>query len=172
MRPFGSVSRTYYWTPAGFDNVDELQVHKPNALISDEKSRDLKDWWFAKRSGASPTWDLASQCVVGSGKRAKRGVLLVEAKAHRAELDSESGGKRMKLGASSASRQNHERIGKTIEEANEGCQALTRVQAWGLSRDSCYQMANRFAWAWETGKPGYAGSAGLSWVLECNRDVR
>ena len=152
--PFGSVLRTFYWTPAGFDNVEELQLHKANALVSDERSRELENWWFAKRGGASPTWDLASQCAIGSGNRTKRGVLLVEAKAHRAELERESGGKRTKPGASSASRENHERIGKAIEEANDGCRALTNVQEWGLSRDSCYQMANRFAWAWKLASLG------------------
>ena len=36
-----------------------------------------------------------------------------------------------------------------IEEANAGLRLLTGDPGWMLSRDSCYQMANRFAWAWK-----------------------
>ena len=154
VKPFGSVSPTLCWTPAGFDNVDEVQLHKPNALVPDERSRALEDWWFAKRGGASPTWDLASECAIGNGHRNERGVLLVEAKAHRAELERESRGKPIDPDASCDSRKNHERIGKAIEEANEGWRALTGVQGWGLSRDACYQMANRLASAWKLASLG------------------
>ena len=152
VKPYGSVSGTSEWRPVGFDDVDEVQLDKPNALIPDETSRELKNWWFAKSAKGSPTWDLASQCVVGSGRDARPGVLLVEAKAHEGEL--ESGGKSLKHDATSASRRNHERIGKAIEEANEGLRSLTGDQAWGLSRDSAYQLANRFAWGWKLASLG------------------
>ena len=149
VKPYGSVSRTSEWRPAGFDDVDEVQLDKPNALIARETSRELKNWWFAKPARGSPTWDLASQCVVGYGRDARQGILLVEAKAHQAELDRESGGKQLGDDAKPDSRCNHERIGKAIEEANEGLRCLTGDRAWGLSRDSAYQMANRFAWGWK-----------------------
>ena len=154
VRPHGSVTQTFSWRPDGFDDVEEVQLHKPNALIPDEKSRELENWWFQYRGGSGPTWDLVSQFVVGRGRHARLGVLLVEAKAHQAELERESGGKRLERDASRNSRRNHGRIGKAIEEANVGLRSLTGDQEWGLSRDSCYQMANRFAWAWKLASLG------------------
>ena len=153
-KPYGSVPRTSEWMPAGFVHVDEARLDKCNALIADQTSRELKNWWFAKPGRGSPTWDLASQCVFGSGRHARRGVLLIEAKAHQAELERESGGKKLEHDASSDSHRNHDRIGKAIEEANEGLRSLTGDQAWGLSRDSAYQMANRFAWGWKLASLG------------------
>ena len=149
VEPYGSVSRSSEWRPAGFDDVDEVQLDKPNALIAGEMSRQLTTWWYAKPGGRSPTWDLASQCAFGKGSRRRQGVLLVEAKAHDKELARESGGKKLGRDASFDSRRNHDQIGTAIEEANEGLRILTGDQAWGLSRDSTYQMANRFAWGWK-----------------------
>ncbi len=113
------------------------------------------------RRGGSPHWDIASQCDFGVGRAARRGVLLVEAKAHRSELDEETGGKVLKDGASEASRRNHERIGKAIDEANVGLRTLTRTRSWALRRDSCYQMANRFAWAWKLVDLGVLAASSL-----------
>ena len=36
VKPFGSVSREHVWMPRGFEHTDEVQLHKPNALISAE----------------------------------------------------------------------------------------------------------------------------------------
>lgn len=58
-------------------------------------------------------------------------------------------------GASIDSRRNHIRIGCCIQEAGLALSKETRL-LWSLSRDRCYQMSNRFAWAWkltELGKP-------------------
>ena len=152
VKPYGSVSKTSNWAPSGFDNVEELQLHKPNGLISAEASRNLKGWWFDTPGGSGLVWDLASQCVVGTGSRARSGILLVEAKAHTGELKSE--GKKLKSNASAGSRRNHERIGQAIEEANGGLRCLTGSRRWAMSRDRCYQMANRIAWAWKLASLG------------------
>ena len=154
VKPYGSVSRTHHWMPAGFDDVDEVQLHKPNALIPDETSRELKKWWFKVNRGSGPNWDMISQFVVGSGRHAKRGVLLVEAKAHHAELEGEARDKELETGASSGKHRNHDRIGEAIEEANVGLRSLTGDPGWALSRDNCYQMDNRFAWAWKLASLG------------------
>ena len=143
VQPYGSVCKMHQWWPAGFDCVEEVQLDKPNSLIDFDKGSELKNWWFEKPGGSGPSWDLASQCTVGS----RTGILLVEAKAHTHELSRE--GKYLKPKATPGSRKNHERIGEAIEEANKGLKDLTRVQGWALSRDDCYQMANRFAWAWK-----------------------
>ena len=154
VHPHGLVSPTCRWSPVGFDDVTELQLHRPNPLIPGEMRADLENWWFEVRGGSGPTWDLVSECTVGGGTGARPGVLLVEAKAHSAELKGESRGKWLVDGATRNSRRNHERIGRAIEDANLGLRSLTGKQVWGLSRDNCYQMANRFAWAWKLASLG------------------
>ena len=81
---------------------------------------------------------------------------VIEAKAHIAELRNEGRGKPLggedNKGVSFDSRRNHVRIGCSIQEAGIALSEQTRL-SWALSRDWCYQMANRFAWAWKLGKP-------------------
>ena len=143
VKPHGSVAITHNWMPSGFKDTSEARLHEPNALISYETSYGLKDWWLERRGGLSPNWDLVSQCLVGSGKDTRRGLLLVEAKAHTNELKRE--GKKLAPGASDDSGRNHDRIGCAIDEANVGLRSLTSNPRWALSRDNGYQMANRFA---------------------------
>ena len=131
----------------GILSTDEVELHRPYTFITVEKRCKLKDWWFEVPVGRGPTWDLVSECSVGSGTRARRGVLLVEAKAHWAEL--EQNGKKLSANASDNSRRNHDRIGSAIDEANVGLRTLTGDPGWALCRDKCYQLANRFAWAWK-----------------------
>lgn len=144
--PCGSV-KTHNCMPNGFDCTDEVQLHQTNTFITRTNSRKLKKWWFEVPYGYAPTWDLVSECLVGSGRRARKGVLLVEAKAHWSELKSE--GKKLDVNASSGSRRNHERIGDAIDKANVGLRKLTGDPTWALSRDEFYQISNRFAWAWK-----------------------
>ena len=151
VKPFGSVSKGDVWRPRGFERTDELQLHIRNRVIPKETSRELQRWWFAVRGGASPNWDIVSQCTVGKGKDSRDGVLLVEAKAHSAELKSDG---KSPARPSDGSRRNHERIGDAIDEANIGLQQLTNCAGWSLSRDHCYQIANRFAWAWKIAELG------------------
>lgn len=147
VKPYGRVLIDHKWMPAGFLDVNEVQLHKPNALIAEETSRKLENWWFKVPNGSSPHWDLVSQCEVGRGKATRPGLLLVEAKAHTTEL--ERGGKELKPGSTKNSCKNHDRIGRAIDEANIGLRSLTNDRRWALSRDNYYQMANRFAWAWK-----------------------
>ena len=59
-------------------------------------SSDILKWWLSAEttSARTPNWDLISTCTVNE----KRGVLLVEAKAHWDELDKESNGKSISQG--------------------------------------------------------------------------
>lgn len=154
VKPYGSVSPKCKWLPAGFDAVEEVELHKPNTLIPCKIRCDLDKWWFAISGGPGPKWDLASQCAIGRGKRGEPGILLVEAKAHHKELTDEAGGKKLKDKASYNSRCNHDRIGDAIEEINQSLPSLPSNQAWGLCRDSAYQMSNRFAWGWKLAELG------------------
>ena len=148
VTPYGSVV-TGNWMPRGFESINEVKLHSPNTFITDEKRRKLRDWWFRIPGGSGPVWDLVSQCSVGSGTRARRGVLLVEAKAYWGELEQEQTGKELKTNASDNSHRNHDRIEGAIDEANVGLRTLTGNPGWALCRDTCYQLANRFAWAWK-----------------------
>ena len=150
-KPFGSVSRGSVWRPRGFERIDELQLHRLNKVIPHDVSRKLQGWWFAARGGGSPNWDIVSQCTVVKRKDSRDGVLLVEAKAHSAELKSDG---KSQPNASDGSRRNHARIEGAIDEANVGLQQLTNNAGWSLSRDHCYQIANRFAWAWKIAELG------------------
>jgi len=84
----------------------------------------------------TPNWDIASTCTIDG----KRGLLLVEAKAHHKELkEADYCGSKNKM--------NFERIGEAIHAANDG---LNKVQdGWNLSHESHYQLCNRFAWSWK-----------------------
>lgn len=121
--------------------ASEAQLAEPNPLLPDILSEQLKRWWLAVLPSKpnTPNWDIASTCTVHGTK----GLLLIEGKAHDAELRNAEKGKNPDSNAD-----NHERIGQCIEEANRGFSRDTGVH-WNLSRDSHYQMSNRFAWSWK-----------------------
>jgi hypothetical protein len=90
---------------------------------------------------ADPNWDVAAVATFPGGRP---GLVLIEAKAHLAELANEAGGKRQSAKSNAA---NHERIGAAIGEAS---QALGGAAAGvHLSRDHHYQFSNRVAFAWK-----------------------
>jgi hypothetical protein len=82
-------------------------------------------------------------CLHGQDRR-QEGLILVEAKAHSDEL--KVSGKRP------GNKKNHEKIGAAIQQANEGLNAV--LPGWSLSRDSHYQLANRFPWSWKIASLG------------------
>ncbi len=129
----------------------EVTLDNPNPLLSAEESQMLKQWWLCHPSTNSntPNWDIASTCMVDG----RKGLLLVEAKAHVNELKEAEAGK--KLDASARSFENHLRIGHNIAQASAGLQRDTKLR-WAISRDLCYQMSNRFAMANKLTEMGYA----------------
>ena len=160
--PFASISPNDYWMPDGFDDVREAQLHK--AKLVEKAARDtLRSWWLAPESSRAktPNFDIASTCTIeGAGK----GLLLIEAKAHDEELNREAGGRVIrnlvadpKWATSDEKRRqrsednraaSHGLIKQAIEEARAGLEQVT-ASPCGISRDDCYQMSNRFAWAWK-----------------------
>jgi hypothetical protein len=138
------VSACDSWMPMGFESTEEAQLHKAKRLIASQNDRGvLKSWWLAepRPTSRTPTWDIASTCSIDG----QSGLLLVEAKAHQDELTNEECGKRLDKGRSKA---NHDSIARAIAEANKGLKLATKLD-WRLSLDRCYQMSNRFAWAWK-----------------------
>ncbi len=125
--------------PAG-----EASLDKSNDLLSPANQQQLGNWWLAENPGnrKTPNWDIASTCKISG----KKGLLLIEAKAHRNEL-----GKR---GSGAKDDNNRKRIGDCIEEAKQGLRKETSID-WNLSCDSYYQMSNRFAWSWKLTQLGF-----------------
>jgi hypothetical protein len=152
IKDFGEVLATDLWMPDGFSQCDEAQLHTAERIIPDPKLRaSLLNWWLAvpgARRTTTPNWDIASTCSV----LGKRGLLLIEAKAHDAELRNEERGKPLGAedgkGVSIDSRRNHVKIGACIQDASLALSGQTQL-AWALSRDWNYQMVNRFTWAWK-----------------------
>ncbi len=113
--------------------------------FSIELGNDIESWWLAK-GAKTPTWDFVSTCTV----QGKKGILLIEAKAHQSELH--YGGKSFKGDKSDNSKINHEKIQSAINEANiDICKSISGLS---ISRDKCYQLSNRIAHAWRLAKNG------------------
>ena len=138
--PNVAISSDDHWMPQGLKDYKETTLLDSSYFLPRDKCQELKNWWLIKPRGAMlPNWDIASTCTIEGVK----GLLLMEAKAHDKEL-SEAG----KSQPTTANSQlNHKQIGQAIDQANSG---LNRVTAgWALSRDTHYQLSNRFAWVWK-----------------------
>lgn len=154
--PEVAISANDFWMPRGkpvrtgwgWDKrpAAEARLDYDAGFVGPEVRRQLREWWLVVMSGAAtPNWDVASTCKI----EGREGLLLVEAKAHSNEL---SGAGKSKPSTENGWK-NHERIGSAIRQANDGLGRVTRG-TWGLSRDSRYQLANRFAWSWKLTRLG------------------
>ena len=150
--PLVGISSRDFWMPRGkplrrrslWDTspADEPRLDRDAGFVPADVRGQLRDWWLAVKRGANtPNWDLASTCQV----EGKRGLLLVEAKAHTGEL---SDG-----GTSAGNVLNIKSIGAAILEANDALSGITGGD-WDLSKDHHYQVANRFAWSWKLASLG------------------
>jgi hypothetical protein len=139
------------WQPLGKANKDacrELEIpafcakHFPDLPLNSG----LKHWWLPPqadgRTRKGATWDLLSTCTI----KGKKGLLLVEAKAH--ELELKYSGKTLRPTASIQSKLNHEHIRKNLNEVSDKLNHSTGG-GFALSIESHYQLANRLAWAWK-----------------------
>lgn len=157
-----TLSEGDFWMPKGLPalepngdwdktNTFEAILGKTTEFLSANERELLANWWLAVRESANmPNWDIASTCTIGN----KRGLLLVEAKAHDKELSKSGKSKPTNSSASLNSALNHEQIGSCIEEANSDLRNETQL-SWALSNNSHYQMSNRFAWSWKLTELGY-----------------
>jgi hypothetical protein len=133
------------WAPQGLRNHQETTLLDNDDFLSPDKRKELITWWLDKSRGANlPNWDIASTCTI----EGKRGLLLIEAKAHDKELS--VAGKA--LSKTINGQLNHIHINAAIEQANYGLN--TALSGWALSRDSHYQLSNRFAWTWKLADMG------------------
>ena len=129
----------------------EVELDKPTDLLPYPISKSLTNWWLAvsENNPRTPNWDIASTCTI----KGKKGLLLVEAKAHWNEIKRSSSGKQLRESASAETIENHEKIGQAIEQAAAGLQSATGG-SWNIARDSHYQISNRFAWSWKLASLG------------------
>ena len=142
VNPVAQVRGQDTYMPRAFLQPDEAKLGTAPDFLSPGDRETLTDWWLkVRRNANTPNWDIVSECVV----EGSRGLLLVEAKGHDTEL--KTAGKNP-----SSNSENHERIGAAIEEANNRLNAI--LPGWSLSRDSHYQLSNRFAWAWKVASLG------------------
>jgi hypothetical protein len=137
-----SITSNDIWIPNSVSPTKEvgLSVFLRSNFDAQVATDSIK-WWLYKGS-AAPKWDLISTCTING----KRGILLVEAKAHCTELEQECKGKALTHGASDNSKKNHEQIALAITEANT--HITDEIAGIALSRDTCYQFSNRVAHAW------------------------
>lgn len=139
VQPFAEVDDKDRFMPEGFSQPDEARLGEARKFLDDEKRKALTAWWLAVREKANtPNWDFVSTCAIGD----RRGLVLVEAKAHAAELKSNDC-------CSATNENNRKKIREAIEEAN----AALGV-GWSLKDNECYQLSNRFAWAWKIASLG------------------
>ena len=146
--PFARVDPDrHHWLPRGRTNPAEAKLGETPDLLTPELREALTDWWLAVRPRANtPNWDLASTATVNG----REGLVLVEAKAHMAELKPD--GKPLKSSPSENSLKNHRRITACIQEANDAMNGI--CPGWNLTATTHYQLANRFAWSWKVASLG------------------
>jgi hypothetical protein len=144
--PWATVSPADCWMPEGFEAPEEPQLHRALRLLDADICRQLGEWWLPpdRQHATTPNFDIASTCMIDGAP----GLLLVEAKAHDEELKKEAVGRILLEDASEDRRASHGTIGDAIEAARRGLSNATSSQ-WQISRDSHYQISNRFAWAWK-----------------------
>src|SRR5690606_11581078 len=129
------------WMPKSLHHDKEAELKdflKYN--FNPKLASDIVKWWLFK-DARTPNWDLISTCTING----KRGILLVEAKAHWDELDNETHGKPLDSNASGNSIKNHQKIAEAISEANT--ELKNKYPQINISRDNCYQLSNRIAYS-------------------------
>jgi hypothetical protein len=108
------ISLGAMWMPRGHNKPVEARLESfgPSWMPASPVWGVLDDWWVRHKRGANtPNWDIAVGCTIEH----RPGLVLVESKANWPELS--TGGKILVDGASSNSSENHDHIGRAIDEA-------------------------------------------------------
>jgi hypothetical protein len=141
--PFAVVDpHRHQWMPRGRDEPKEAKLGNALSLLSEQHRKAITAWWLAVPRGANtPNWDIASTATIDGAE----GLLLVEAKAHVAEMSHV--GK-----PHDGNGENHLHIGAACLYASDALNGV--MPGWKLSMESHYQLCNRFAWAWKLASLG------------------
>lgn len=134
------------WVPRGFG--DYREARNLSHVLCELNWTTMVNYWWLKHGNATPRFDLASSCKI----QGQKGLVIVEAKAHDKELELETKGKSLKCNASWKSVENHNRVGKVIEEASQDLAKV--VPGVSISRDTHYQLSNRIAFSWKIASMG------------------
>lgn len=142
IRPHAVVdAKIDAWKPCGLLEPDEVRLDDDSTFLDATARAAVAGWWLAAPRGANtPNWDIVSTCTTNG----RRGLLLVEAKAHAAELSA--------IGKSGKNAANDASIRAAIAEANAGLNIA--CTGWTLDADRHYQLCNRFAWCWKLAQLG------------------
>ena len=139
VAPHALVTTEDHWAPRGFLEPDEAKLGETPGFLRDDDRAEFTRWWLAEPGRANtPNWDLVSTCRIED----RRGLILVEAKAHEAELSDDRSG--------ATNPKNSQQIKKALAEATVAWNALT--SGFAFSANSHYQLSNRFAFAWKVAK--------------------
>lgn len=142
IKPYAEITVYDNWMPKSLHNDKEAELKNFLKYNFDPQMYNKIISWWLHVDTTTPNWDLVTTCTIGG----KRGILLVEAKAHEKELNEESHGKKLEKSASDNSKLNHEKIKVAIDKAkNEINNANYNLE---ISRDNCYQLSNRIAHSW------------------------
>lgn len=103
-----------------------------------ELANNIGNWWLGiqKANLRTPNWDFISTCTING----KKGLLLIEAKAHWNELTNDH--------CSSNSKNNREKIETAINQAKDDINNKNIVPPISISIDNYYQLSNRIAHSW------------------------
>ncbi len=138
-QPFAFVdANSDHWMPAGFLNPQEAELDKVDEFLTRPQQKVLSEWWHTV-SARTPNWDIASTCTIDG----RKGLILIEAKAHDDELASQD---------KSTSQRNHNQIAAAVIEASNALNDV--LPGFSLSVESHYQLCNRFAWSWKIASIG------------------
>ena len=143
------VTRDSRWMPLSYKNPEEARLEEfgPEWLPGHPIWEELQQWWLVHPKYANtPNWDIALGCEI----EGRPGLILVEAKAHEAELDPKA--KERSSPESDKSKANHDQIGRAIKQARD---ALSTCDSnVNISRDTHYQLSNRVAFLWRLAQAG------------------
>jgi hypothetical protein len=139
VHPFAKVDEDPKFMPVGFSKSEEARLGETPGFLTDEHRHVVTDWWLAVPEKANtPNWDLVCTCTV----EGRRGLVIVEAKAHAGELKPNDC-------CGARDEDNRQRIKDAVGDASKAL-----GEGWRLSVDSHYQLSNRFAWAWKVASLG------------------
>jgi hypothetical protein len=129
------------WLPRGLSAPREAKLDEAVTLLPPDLRAALRSWWLAVPNRANtPNWDIASTCTIAG----RKGLLLVEAKAHANELHT--------TGCTSARAENIGSISAAVAESNAALLQLS--PGWALRPTSHFQLCNRFAFGWKLAAAG------------------
>jgi hypothetical protein len=133
---FGKIDQDDTVIPHGFKYPSEANLANiPEKILPKETQELLESWWLSKDAKKLPNWDVVCTCEIGG----KKGLLLIEAKAHSSELKKDDG--------TTAKGANRRSIYNALNDINN-------KTGWKLSIDDHYQLSNRFAWSWKLAQMG------------------